>query len=122
MIILVADDNALSRELIRELLEGSGQVAEKSGFRQISWYRTTLIDLHDSLTYPLSTLQLLEINHNVAQTPILWLIQTLKTKLSMALPTDCGRVAGNPEVMPRASTSAESIYEIGSSRKVSRKT
>jgi CheY-like chemotaxis protein len=29
MIILVADDNALSRELIRELLEGSGQAAEK---------------------------------------------------------------------------------------------
>ena len=28
MIILVADDNALSRELIRKLLEGSGQVGE----------------------------------------------------------------------------------------------
>jgi CheY-like chemotaxis protein len=46
MIVLVADDNALSRELIREVLEGSGQVAEKSGFRQISWHRTTLTDLH----------------------------------------------------------------------------
>ena len=46
MIILVADDNALSRELIRELLEGSGQVAEKFGFQQIFWYRTTLTDLH----------------------------------------------------------------------------
>jgi CheY-like chemotaxis protein len=29
MIILLADDNALSREFIRELLEGPGQVAEK---------------------------------------------------------------------------------------------
>ena len=28
MIILVADDNALSCELIRKLLEGSGQVGE----------------------------------------------------------------------------------------------
>jgi hypothetical protein len=63
-IIPVADDNALSRELIRELLEGSGQVAEKSGFRQISWYRP------HSLTFTLSALQLLEINHNVAQTPV----------------------------------------------------
>jgi len=42
MIILVADHNALSRELIRELLEGSGQVAEKFGFQQICWYRTTV--------------------------------------------------------------------------------
>ena len=31
MIILVADDNALSREVVRELLEESGQVAEKFG-------------------------------------------------------------------------------------------
>jgi CheY-like chemotaxis protein len=35
MIILVADDNALSRELIRELLEGSGPAADKVGFQQI---------------------------------------------------------------------------------------
>ena len=35
IIILVADDNALTRELIRELLEGSGHVAEKFGFQQI---------------------------------------------------------------------------------------
>jgi CheY-like chemotaxis protein len=35
MIILVADDNALTRELIRELLAGSGQMAEKFGFQQI---------------------------------------------------------------------------------------
>jgi len=42
MIILVADQNALSRELIREMLEGSGQVAEKVGFQQIFWYRTTV--------------------------------------------------------------------------------
>jgi CheY-like chemotaxis protein len=54
MIILVADDNALSRELIRELLEGSGQVAEKFGFQQIFWYRP------HSLAYTLSALQLLE--------------------------------------------------------------
>lgn len=46
MIILVAYDSALSRELMRELLEGSGQVAEKFGFQQIFWYRTTLTDLH----------------------------------------------------------------------------
>jgi CheY-like chemotaxis protein len=46
MIILVTDDNALSRELIRELLEGSSPVADKFGFQQIFWYRTTLIDLH----------------------------------------------------------------------------
>jgi hypothetical protein len=46
MIILVANDNILSGELIRELLEGSGQVAEKFGFQQIFWYRTTLTDLH----------------------------------------------------------------------------
>jgi CheY-like chemotaxis protein len=45
MIILLADDNTLSRELIRELLEGSGQVAEKFGFQQIFLVRTTLIDL-----------------------------------------------------------------------------
>jgi CheY-like chemotaxis protein len=30
MIILVADDNALSRELIKGLLEGSGQVADRT--------------------------------------------------------------------------------------------
>jgi hypothetical protein len=54
MIILVADDNALSRELIREPLEGSGQVAEKFGLQQIFWYRTTLTDLTRS------ALQLLE--------------------------------------------------------------
>jgi CheY-like chemotaxis protein len=46
MIILVADDNALSRELIRELLEGSDPVADKFKFQQIFWYRTTIIDLH----------------------------------------------------------------------------
>jgi CheY-like chemotaxis protein len=46
MIILVADDNALSRDVIGELLEGLDQVAEKFGFQQIFWYRTTLIDLH----------------------------------------------------------------------------
>jgi hypothetical protein len=46
MIILVAEDSALSRELIRELLEGSGQVAEKLGFQQIFWYCTKLTDLH----------------------------------------------------------------------------
>jgi CheY-like chemotaxis protein len=46
MIILVADDNALRRELIRELLEGSGQAAEKFGLQQIFWYPTTLTDLH----------------------------------------------------------------------------
>jgi CheY-like chemotaxis protein len=54
MIIRAADDNALSRELIRELLEGSCQVAEKFGFQQIFWYRTTLTD------YTLVALQLLE--------------------------------------------------------------
>jgi|SRR5271167_589149 len=64
MIILVADHNALSRELIRELLEGSGQVAEKFGFQQISWYRTTLTDLHAQRPPTFG------INHNVAQTPI----------------------------------------------------
>jgi CheY-like chemotaxis protein len=46
MIILVADDNALSRELIRELLEGSGQAAEKFWIQQIFWYPTTLTDVH----------------------------------------------------------------------------
>ena len=65
MIILAADDNALSRELIRELLEDQAkpgdsatitaqgvspqnrpQVAEECGFRQIFWYRITLTDLH----------------------------------------------------------------------------
>jgi len=35
MITLVADDNALSRGLIRELLEGSGRAADKFGFQQI---------------------------------------------------------------------------------------
>jgi CheY-like chemotaxis protein len=54
VIILVAEDNVLSRELIRKLLEGSGQVGEKSGFQQIFWYRTTLTDL------PLSAIKLLE--------------------------------------------------------------
>jgi CheY-like chemotaxis protein len=53
MIILVANDNALSRELIRELLEGSGQAAEKFGFQQIFG-----VPPH-SLTYMLSALQLL---------------------------------------------------------------
>jgi CheY-like chemotaxis protein len=37
MIIVVTDDNALSRELIRELLEASGQAAEQFGFQQILW-------------------------------------------------------------------------------------
>jgi CheY-like chemotaxis protein len=46
MLILVADDTALSRELVRKLLEGSGRVAEKFGFLQIFWYRTTVTDLH----------------------------------------------------------------------------
>jgi len=54
VIILVADDNALSRELIRELLEGSGQVAEK-----IDSSRSFGIAPH-SLTCMLSALQLLE--------------------------------------------------------------
>jgi hypothetical protein len=40
--VLHVDENALSRELIGDLLEGSGQVAEKFGFQQIFWYRTTL--------------------------------------------------------------------------------
>ena len=35
MVILVADDNTLSREVIRELLEGSGQVAEKFGVTSV---------------------------------------------------------------------------------------
>jgi hypothetical protein len=40
---------------------------------------------------------------------------TLETESSMALPTDCGRVTGKPEVMPRARANRlESIYEIGS--------
>ena len=51
-------------------------MAEKSGFRQISWYRTTLTDLHASLTYTLSALQLLEINHNAAQAPVRGLFDT----------------------------------------------
>ena len=55
MIILLADDNALSREFSRELLEGPGQVAEK--FRISS--RSFGIPPH-SLTYMLSALQLLE--------------------------------------------------------------
>ena len=55
MIILLADDNVLSREFIRELLEGPGQVAEK--FRISS--RSFGIPPH-SLTYMLSALQLLE--------------------------------------------------------------
>ena len=64
MIILVADDNALSRELLRELLEGSGQVAKKFGFQQIIWYRTTLTDLHTQRP------PTFEMNHNEEQTPI----------------------------------------------------
>jgi hypothetical protein len=59
MIILVADDNTLSRDLIREPLEGSGPVADKFWFQQISLYRTTLIDLYAQRP---STF---EINHNV---------------------------------------------------------
>ena len=70
MIILVADDNALSRELIRELLEGSGQVAEKFGFQQIFWYRTTLTDLNAQRPPTFG------INHDVAQTPIYGLFDT----------------------------------------------
>ncbi len=70
VIILVADDNALSRELIRELLEGSGQVAEKFGFQQIFWYRTTLTDLHAQRPPTFG------INHDVAQTPIYGLFDT----------------------------------------------
>jgi CheY-like chemotaxis protein len=54
MIILVADDNPLSRELIRELLEGSGQLARKFGFS-----RSLGLPPH-SLTYILSALQLLK--------------------------------------------------------------
>lgn len=50
-IILVADDNALSRELIRELLAGSGQVAKSSDSS-----RSFGIAPH-SLTYTLSALQ-----------------------------------------------------------------
>jgi hypothetical protein len=38
---------------------------------------------------------------------------TLETESSMALPTDCGRVTGKLECMPRASK-PESSYEIGS--------
>jgi CheY-like chemotaxis protein len=64
MIILVAEENALSRELIRKLLEGSGQVGEKFGFQQIFWYRNTLTDLQ-AQRHPT-----FGINHNVAQTPI----------------------------------------------------
>jgi CheY-like chemotaxis protein len=60
MISLVADNNALSRELIRELLEGSGPVADKFGFQQIFWCRTTLIDLHAQRP------PTFEINHDVA--------------------------------------------------------
>jgi CheY-like chemotaxis protein len=50
MIILVADDNALSRELIRELLEGSDP-ADKFGFQQIFGIAPR------SLTYMLSALR-----------------------------------------------------------------
>lgn len=58
MIILVADDNALCRELIRGLLEGTGQPAEKFGFQQIVWYPTTFTDLHAQRP------PTFEINHN----------------------------------------------------------
>lgn len=41
-------------------------------------------------------------NHDVAQTPIYSLVDT-GAESSMVLLTDCGRVTGKPEVMPRAS-------------------
>jgi CheY-like chemotaxis protein len=55
LIILVADDNALSLELIRELLEGSGQVA-----RKVRIPADLFGIAPHSLTYTLSALQLVE--------------------------------------------------------------
>ena len=37
IIVPVADPYALSRKLIRDVLEGSGQAAEQLGSQQISW-------------------------------------------------------------------------------------
>jgi CheY-like chemotaxis protein len=97
--ILVADDNALSCELIRELLERSGQVFKKFGLQQIFWYRTKLTDLHAQRPPAFG------INHDIAQMSFMG-YSTLETESSMALPADCGRVTGKPEVMPRASKPA----------------
>ena len=51
MIILAADDYAQRSALIREILEGLGQVVEKFQFKQLFRYRTTLTDLDTQ--YPL---------------------------------------------------------------------
>ena len=110
MIILIADDNPPSHELIRELLEGSGHVAEKFGFRLISWYRTTLTDLHAQGPAAFG------INYSVAQKPICSLFDT----------GDQAFHGSGLEVIRKLcrgrANRLESIYEIGHGRKVSRET
>jgi hypothetical protein len=110
MIILAADANALSRELIRELLEGSGQVDEQFGFQQIFWYPITLTDLCAQRPATFG------INHSGCKRQFM-VYSTLETESSRALPTDCGRDQRQTGGYAEGASRLESIYEIGSSGK-----
>jgi hypothetical protein len=64
------------------------------GFQQIFWYPTTLTDLHAQRPPTFG------INHNGCKRQFM-VYSTLETESSIALPTDCRRIAGEPECMVR---------------------
>jgi hypothetical protein len=103
MIILVADDGPMSRELIREL---AGRIRPTG--RKVRSPADLLVS-HHSLTYTLSALQRLE-QATMWRKRQFMVYSKLETESSMALPTDCGRVTSKLVAMPRPSTTGRSRF------------